>query len=179
MQEKIRIIGLGSNLPSHFGTPLETLERAVEVLVQCEVLPIKLSRIWKTAPVPFTPDHPWYYNAVAIVETNKSAEALLETMLAIELQFGRVRSVPNAPRVLDLDLIAYDNEIIIDEPEIIVPHPRMAERAFVLLPMADIISEWVHPITGRTLDDLVNNLPKEQEAFPVGENYFLNKVIGL
>lgn len=175
----MRIIGLGSNLPSHFGTPVETLSRAVEALAQCEVLPVKLSRIWKTAPVPFTADHPWYYNAVAIVETNKSAEALLETLLTIELHFGRIRSVPNAPRVLDLDLIAYDNEIIIDEPEIIVPHPRMAERAFVLLPMTDIINEWVHPITKRTLDSLVNNLPKEQEAFPVGEGYFLKQVIGL
>jgi len=175
----MRIVGLGSNLPSHFGTPLETLERAVEALAQCEILPIKLSRIWRTAPVPFTADHPWYYNAVAIVETDKSAEALLETLLAIEQQFGRIRSVPNAPRVLDLDLIAYDNEIIIDEPEIIVPHPRMAERAFVLLPMTDIMNEWVHPITRRTLDDLVNNLSKEQEAFPVGENYFLSKAICL
>lgn len=164
------VIGLGANLPSRFGSPVETLARAVDALIEFQVFPLVASRIWKTAPVPINAEHPWYYNAVVNVKTEKDAENLLETLLKIELQFGRTRSVINAPRVLDLDLIVFDDEIIMNAPNIIVPHPRMAERAFVLLPMTDIVDEWVHPITKRTLDNLVTNLPREQEAFPLEKN---------
>ncbi|HEU4837792.1 MAG TPA: 2-amino-4-hydroxy-6-hydroxymethyldihydropteridine diphosphokinase [Micavibrio sp.] len=163
----MKIVALGANLPSRFGTPAQTLYAALKAMAEREIWPVQISRIWKTAPVPFVEGQPWYHNAVAAVETSKPANDLLKTLLSIEEEFGRVRTVRNAPRLLDLDLIAYDGQIIPEGPEIIVPHPRMDARAFVLLPMADILDEWAHPQTGATLNDLIAALPKDQMAEPV------------
>lgn len=136
-----------------------------------DIWPVQISRVWKTAPVPFVEGQPWYYNAVAAVETAKSAHDLLTTLLAIEEEFGRVRTVKNAPRLLDLDLIAYDDAVIMDGPDLIVPHPRMDGRAFVLMPMADLLDEWVHPQTGKTLDQLIAAIPDDQKAEPVEDGW--------
>ena len=120
------------------------------------------SSVWLTAPVPVS-DQPWYHNAVVRVETAQSAYALLETLQRIENEFGRVRSVRNAPRVIDLDLIAY-NDSILDRPELIVPHPRMHQRGFVLLPLREVAQGWVHPVSGARIDDMIAALPVDQQA---------------
>ncbi len=163
----MKLVALGANLPSRYGTPAQTLYAALKAMAEKEIWPTQISRVWKTAPVPFVESHPWYHNAVAMVETNKDPHELLKALLAIEEDFGRVRTEKNAPRLLDLDLISYDDEIIMNGPELILPHPRMQERAFVLLPMADIVDEWVHPQTRIDLNDLIKALPKDQTATPL------------
>lgn len=161
------IVALGANLPSRFGTPAQTLYAALKAMAQKGVWPVQVSRVWKTAPVPFVEGQPWYYNAVAVVETVQSPQELMLSLLGIESEFGRVRTVKNAPRLLDLDLIAYDDWVVSMDPELILPHPRMQERAFVLMPMADILDNWTDPRTGKSLDDLIAALPQDQQAEPV------------
>lgn len=163
----MKIVALGANLPSRFGTPAQTLYAALKAMAEKGVWPVQISRVWKTAPVPYVEGQPWYHNAAAAVETSKSAHDLLKALLEIEEEFGRVRTVRNAPRLLDLDLIVYDRQIIPEGPEIIVPHPRMDSRAFVLLPMADILDDWTHPQSGASLDDLIAAIPADQMAEPM------------
>lgn len=165
------IVALGANLPSRFGTPAQTLYAALKAMAEKGVWPVQISRVWKTAPVPFDAAQPWYYNAVAAVQTSKSAHDLLMTLLQIEEDFGRVRGERNAPRLLDLDLIAYGNDIVSDEPDLIVPHPRMENRAFVLMPMGDILEEWIHPESGRRLTDMMAAIPEEQRAEPLEDGW--------
>jgi 2-amino-4-hydroxy-6-hydroxymethyldihydropteridine diphosphokinase len=160
----MKIVALGANLPSDYGTPVQTLAAAAKAMNARGLRITHYSRIWKTAPVPFNPAHPWYHNAVAAVETKLTPDELLAALLAIEEEFGRVRTVKNAPRLLDLDLIAYDEEIVSGGPDIIVPHPRMHERGFVLHPLSDINSSWVHPQSKRSLSDLIAALPDDQQA---------------
>lgn len=159
------LVALGANLPSRFGSPYETLQAAKKAMRDSGIQILDSSRTWLTAPVPVS-DQPWYHNEVVRVETELSAYALLECLQGIEDDFGRVRTVRNAPRLLDLDLIAYHDEVL-DKPELIVPHPRMHKRAFVLLPMQDVLSDWKHPVSAMTLDDLIMNLPEGQEAVPM------------
>lgn len=158
-------IALGANLPSRFGSPHDTLQAARNAMAQRGIAIAATSRTWLTAPVPLS-DQPWYHNAVVRAETVLSPFRLLETLQRIENDFGRVRTVRNAPRILDLDLIAYGNEIL-SKPELIVPHPRMHKRAFVLLPLREVAENWEHPGLGMTLDDLITNLPGDQEAVPM------------
>ena len=142
--------------------PHETLAAAIAALGGAGMTIMAQSSIWLTAPVPVS-DQPWYHNAVVRVETVQSPYTLLETLQGIENEFGRVRSVRNAPRVIDLDLIAY-NDSILDRPELIVPHPRMHQRAFVLLPLRELAPDWVHPVTGVRLADMIAALPVDQQA---------------
>ena len=153
-------IALGANLPGPHGGPRETLAAAKDALQDHGIRITKSSRTWLTAPVPVS-DQPWYHNEVVRVETELSPLALLEKLQIIEKDFGRVRTVRNAPRILDLDLIAYD-DMILDKPELIVPHPRLHLRAFVLLPLQDIAPGWVHPVSGAPLSALIAGLPEGQ-----------------
>lgn len=161
------LLALGANLPSSFGTPAQTLEKAIEALQSRGIRILSRSRLWLTAPVPFDPAQPWYHNAVVAVETSLNPRHLLSEILSIEAGFGRIRSVRNAPRVLDIDLIAYNKQMIAQEEDLIVPHPRFHERAFVLYPIRDIAPEWRHPSRGDTLADLIKSLPVGQRFCPV------------
>lgn len=163
----MKIVALGANLPSDYGTPSQTLYAALKAMAERQIWPVQISRVWKTAPVPYDETHPWYHNAVAAVKTDLSAHDLLKALLAIESDFGRVRTVKNAPRLLDLDLIAYDDDVILDGPDLIVPHPRMDSRAFVLLPMSDIMDDWTHPQSGKGLQEMIAAIPPSQMAEPV------------
>lgn len=154
-------VALGANLPGRFGTPRAALAAALAAIANKGIGIPAVSSLWLTEPVPVS-DQPWYHNAVAVLETDLSAYALLETLHAIEEDFGRVRSVRNAARVLDLDLVAY-HDTVIDRPELIVPHPRMHERAFVLLPMSEVVSaDWRHPVSRKPLSELVAELPDQK-----------------
>lgn len=157
-------IGLGANLPSEFGTPMQTLKRSVDVLEERGVHVVKRSSVWLTAPIPFDPEVPDYHNAVIAVKAALSAHELLQLMLEIEEEFGRVRSYKNAPRLLDLDLIAYHDDIIREEERLIVPHPRMHERLFVLSPLAEISNNWTHPYLDQNISELVQDLSADQKA---------------
>ncbi len=161
-------IGLGANLPhpTH-GSPQRTLEAALAELARRNVRTIGLSRWYETAPVPAA-DQPWFVNAVAEVATEGPADALLATLHDVEEMFGRVRTVPNAPRLIDLDLLDFKREISSGETsKAILPHPRMAARAFVLLPLADLAPDWRHPVSGATVSELIGALPAGQVARPL------------
>lgn len=157
-------IGLGANLPSRFGGPAATLQKAFEELDRYGLKVIDISDIWMTAPVPYVPDHPWYKNAVVSVSTYKTPMRTLKTLLEIEQEFGRIRSERNAPRVIDLDLLCYDS-LCCDVPTLTLPHPRMHERGFVLYPLKDISPEWMHPASGMPIDELISLLPEDQQAY--------------
>jgi 2-amino-4-hydroxy-6-hydroxymethyldihydropteridine diphosphokinase len=113
---------------------------------------------YRSAPVPAS-DQPWYVNAVAEVKTALSADRLLAELHAVEGVFGRVRSVPNAARLIDLDLLDYHGEIAPGGPgKATLPHPRMASRAFVLRPLADLAPGWRHPVTGDAIAALLDSI---------------------
>lgn len=161
------LVGLGANLPSpRFGTPVETLEACLKTFKDHGLTIENRSRWYKSAPVPMS-DQPWYINGVVAVSTDKSPRDTLKILLEIENSFGRVRSEANAPRVLDLDLIAFNDLILADEGRIedkpfCVPHPRMHERSFVLLPLQDLDKNWKHPKLDSQLLDLIAKLPQDQ-----------------
>lgn len=159
------LIGVGANLASdRFGTPLDACEAAIQALAATSgVRVVARSRWFESQPVPVS-DQPWFINGVVRVETDFSPQELLDVLHTIEAQFGRVRTVPNAPRVLDLDLLAYGDAILgqVGEGGIQIPHPRMENRAFVLFPLSDVAPDWVHPQGGRSLADLRARLPQNQ-----------------
>ena len=159
------LIGIGANLSSErFGTPREACEAAVHALDSTEgVRVVARSRWFESEPVPVS-DQPWFINGVVQVETTLAPQALLEALHAIEAQFGRVRTVLNAPRVLDLDLLAYGDVVVENNGGggAEIPHPRLENRAFVLLPLGDVAPDWVHPQTRRTRAEMVVNLPADQ-----------------
>lgn len=171
-------IALGANLPSQYGAPADTLKAAERAIEACGINIVQASRIWLTAPVPFDPDQDWYHNSVIAVETDFTPDDLLQTMLDIEEEFGRVRTVKNAPRILDLDLIAYHDEIIMDGERLIVPHPRMHERLFVLRPLYDIDQKWNHPKLGVGIEDMMVNCPDDQQAKPMEKSMEMENADG-
>lgn len=156
------LIGTGGNLQSTFGTVKETLEKAYELLEKEGCFIEKSSGWYETAPVPVS-DQPWYQNRVFSVRTEQTPQELIRTLLKVEAELGRVRTVKNAARVLDLDLLAYHDEIVDEPPETIVPHPRMHLRAFVLYPLREIAPDWTHPVLHRNVDELIDALPEGQE----------------
>ena len=161
------LVGLGANLDSpRFGPPRRTLEAALARLDAGGIRIVACSQFYRSAPVPAS-DQPWYVNAVAEVETSLAPKPLLDALLALEVEFGRVRSVANAPRVLDLDLLAYGDAVTAEDAVPALPHPRLAGRAFVLYPLADVAPEWRHPATGAPISDLIGALPAEQVAHPM------------
>ncbi|MCC9622955.1 2-amino-4-hydroxy-6-hydroxymethyldihydropteridine diphosphokinase [Thalassospira sp. MA62] len=158
------LIAFGANLPTQeYGAPSQTLKAALaRVSARGDISIDQVSSFYETAPVPIS-DQPWYVNGVARISTDLSARDLLDRLHEVEAEFGRVRRERNAARVIDLDLIAYGREILAEDAGIQVPHPRMIERAFVLLPLRDVVPDWVHPVHDRTVDDLIGDLPTDQE----------------
>jgi 2-amino-4-hydroxy-6-hydroxymethyldihydropteridine diphosphokinase len=161
-------IGVGGNLPHPtYGPPQGTLEAALEALGRRGVRVLRVSPWYRTAPVPAS-DQPWFVNAVAEVATDLPADRLLAVLHAVEQDFGRVRTVPNAPRLIDLDLLDFRGEIAAGgEGRATLPHPRMQGRAFVLRPLADLAPQWRHPITGTPVKALLTALPADQVIVPL------------
>ncbi|HLF58105.1 MAG TPA: 2-amino-4-hydroxy-6-hydroxymethyldihydropteridine diphosphokinase [Alphaproteobacteria bacterium] len=161
------LIGVGSNLPgAQFGSPLETCRAALEELEREGVTIRRRSRWYESAPVPPS-GQPWFVNAVAEVATDRDPEALLESLHRIEERFGRVRRERNEARILDLDLLAYHDLVVNGPSGPILPHPRLHMRAFVLLPLAELDPAWRHPLTGRSVAQLIKDLPPDQVARPI------------
>lgn len=141
-------ISLGSNL----GDRRAHLEYAIDAL-RLDLSDISVSAFVETQPVGVGPEHGPYLNAVMVGDTALPARLLLERLLEIEEERGRVRPYPMAPRTLDLDLILYGSEII-REDGLTVPHPRFREREFVIAPLAAIAPDMIDPITGQTIADI-------------------------
>ena len=161
------LIALGSNLFSDaYGSPQDICVAAAKTLEKRGVPIIARSRWFRTAPVPVS-DQPWFVNGVVAVETLLQPAELLGLLHDVEAEFGRTRKIRNEARILDLDLIAY-HDCIMDGPEgPVLPHPRLHERAFVLLPLADIDPDWRHPVSGAAVADLIAALPADQQAQPI------------
>lgn len=164
------VIGLGANLPTdRYGPPQSGLETALKMLGAEGVAVVRRSRWYRSAPVPRSGD-PWYVNGVAEVETSHEPETLLRLMIEIERRFGRQRRRRFEPRVLDLDLLDYRGRVTgraSARTSLVLPHPRMHERAFVLLPLAEIAPDWRHPASGKGLTQLIGALGEDQIARPL------------
>jgi 2-amino-4-hydroxy-6-hydroxymethyldihydropteridine diphosphokinase len=162
------VIGLGSNLSSpRFGGPQDACEAALGALRAAGVAVLRRSRWYCSAPVPAS-DQPWFVNAVAEVGTNLSAAELLDLLHRIEREMGRERRARDEARVIDLDLLIFGEIVSGPGESPILPHPRLAERAFVVLPLAELAPDWRHPRTGQSLTEMVQALPADQQAKPIG-----------
>lgn len=158
------LIGIGSNLPHPPGaSSRETAAAAMAALPGIGARVIAQSSWYASEPVPVS-DQPWFVNGVAIVATALSPEALLDQMLALEAAFGRIRSAPNAARTLDLDLLDYNSRLI-DTPTLVLPHPRLHLRRFVLEPLREVAPGWRHPRLGLSAAELLDrSLPGDQRV---------------
>ncbi|HJW27368.1 MAG TPA: 2-amino-4-hydroxy-6-hydroxymethyldihydropteridine diphosphokinase [Rhodocyclaceae bacterium] len=140
---KAAYIALGANL----GDPVATVRAAFAALSDLDgVRLVAASSLYRTAPVGLT-DQPDFINAVARVDTCLAPEALLRALLGLEAEFGRVRQEKNGPRTLDLDLLLYEN-LVLDTPDLVLPHPRLHLRAFVLAPLAEVAPDLAIPGRG-------------------------------
>ena len=153
------LIAMGANLPSVAGLPQQTLEAALAALAEAGISLEQRSAWYRSAPLP-AGDQPWYVNGVISVATRLAPVELLGVLHRVEARFGRVRRQRNEPRVLDLDLLDYNGKLRQEMP--VLPHPRLHERAFVLLPLADIAPDWRHPASGASLAALIAALPPGQ-----------------
>jgi 2-amino-4-hydroxy-6-hydroxymethyldihydropteridine diphosphokinase len=153
-------IGLGANLPSLSGPPAETLRACLRALEASGVAVLRVSSFYETRAWP-DPSDPPFVNAVASIATDLAPPELLCRLQEIENAFGRERGRANAPRTLDLDILDYDGREEAGPP--IVPHPRLAERGFVLIPLAEIEPDWRHPVDGRSVRALLAALPEGEE----------------
>nr|WP_298919648.1 2-amino-4-hydroxy-6-hydroxymethyldihydropteridine diphosphokinase [uncultured Roseobacter sp.] len=171
------LIALGSNTSSPLGDPTETVRKGVLALVESLGVIRRVSKYYRTPAFP-AGNGPDFVNAVVCLETDLPPEDVISRLHEIEAEMGRSRKTRWAPRTLDLDLIALGNHVLPDAdthriwrdlpldqqmeraPELLIlPHPRVQERAFVLVPLADVAPGWVHPATGRSVKEMLAALP--------------------
>ena len=150
--DRMTVIALGSNLPGPYGSSEALLEAALAALPDLGIIVRDRSSWWRSAAWP-DPTRPEYLNGVALVEADTVPRLLLEQLMGLERAFGRPRDRINADRTLDLDLVACGRTRL-DEPGLVLPHPRAAERRFVMGPLAEIAPTWRHPIGGDTAETL-------------------------
>jgi 2-amino-4-hydroxy-6-hydroxymethyldihydropteridine diphosphokinase len=163
--ESVIVVALGSNLKGEWASSISVLEVAKAHFSAAGLKILECSSYWRSTAWP-DPTQPDYINAVALVETRLDPEGTLLALHGIEAEFGRVRMAPNAPRVLDLDLIAYGRLVRTDAAPIL-PHPRAAERRFVMGPLAEIAPTWRHPVSGARADVLGETARVGADAQPV------------
>jgi 2-amino-4-hydroxy-6-hydroxymethyldihydropteridine diphosphokinase len=162
--DEIGVVALGSNLPGEFGSSRDLLDAAVAALPGAGFDVARASRWWRARAWP-EPTHPDYLNGVVLVETALEPEAVMEALKDVEARFGRVRTTANAPRTLDLDLIALGRRVI-DRPDLKLPHPRAHLRRFVMGPLAEIAPDWRHPVLAQTARELANAAEIGVDAAP-------------
>jgi 2-amino-4-hydroxy-6-hydroxymethyldihydropteridine diphosphokinase len=156
------VVALGSNLAGAFLSSEALLEAALTRLPEFGLTIRARSRWWRSAAWP-DPAAPPFLNGVVLAETRLPAASLMAALMGLEFAFGRRPAPANAPRALDLDLIAYGREVI-DRPGLIVPHPRARERLFVMGPLAEIAPGWRHPLIGLTAAQLAASAPVGADA---------------
>lgn len=178
---EIALVALGSNATSSSGGPQNTVEAAISALFDAFVN-VKVSGLYQTPAFP-AGNGADFVNAACKFECDLGARALLDNLHAIEATFGRERDVRWGPRTLDLDLIAYGDTILPDDEtyhhwqrlsladqqtrtpdQLILPHPRLADRAFVLIPLADVAPGWTHPVTGLSVQSMCDGLDSAARA---------------
>ena len=176
------LIALGSNVASPSGSPADTLSAALADLDTAPDSIVAKSRLFATPAFPFG-SGPDFVNGAAVMETSRDPRGLLDRLHEIECSYGRDRRERWAPRTLDLDLLAYDDRVLpdpatlqrwIDLPldaqqttpldGLLLPHPRLHERAFVLMPLLDVAPDWRHPVLGTTIRELADGLSKDDRT---------------
>jgi 2-amino-4-hydroxy-6-hydroxymethyldihydropteridine diphosphokinase len=155
-------LGIGANLtPDGYSSPMEGCLAAIGSLTEDGIKVIAVSPWYKSAPVPVS-DQPWYYNAVVEIAAPHPPEVLIGILHDREARFGRVRKERNAARVLDIDIVDFKGVIL--DGNLVLPHPRMHLRAFVLRPLQDLMPNWTHPVSGAPLDALLDEVDPEQDC---------------
>ncbi len=176
------IVAIGSNVTSTYGGPRQTVQAAVDELDRAPFKLLKVSRFYQTPCFPKGAG-PDFVNAAATLAYQGEPDAVLRHLHEIEARFGRERVSRWGARTLDLDLLAVGSRVSPDEivlktwmelsprrqleeapDQLILPHPRLHERGFVLVPMADVAPDWVHPILGRSVQQMLDGLPDAQKA---------------
>lgn len=142
-------LSLGSNL----GDRAANIARAIDELGKRGIRVTRQSSLYETEPVEFI-DQPWFLNSAIEADTELEPQEVMETALQTEKTMGRERRVPKGPRLIDIDILLYD-DLVIHTPELEVPHPRVADRLFVLAPMAEIASNVIHPVLKKTIAELL------------------------
>ncbi len=142
-------LSLGSNLGDREGN----LRLARERLSESGLSPLRESSLYETEPRDF-PDQPWFLNQVIAAETSLFPRRLLAALQRIERELGRKRGVPKGPRTIDLDILLF-GEAVVSAPDLEIPHPRLAERRFVLEPLAELAPDLRHPLTRRTVREML------------------------
>lgn len=159
------VVALGGNLAGGYPSTEALLEAALGRFAQAGLPVVGRSGWWRSAAWP-DPTGPEYRNAVVIVETAAGPRETMAALLALEAEFHRTRSAANAPRTLDLDLIAHGRTVL-DASDLILPHPRAHDRLFVMGPLAQIAPDWRHPVLGRTAAELARTASVGRDARPV------------
>ena len=152
MKEKV-YVSLGSNL----GDRAKNMQQAITALRQEGIAVTKISSVYETEPVDYL-DQPWFLNMAVEGETELAPAALLETLRRIEIKMGSKKLMAKGPRLIDIDILLYANEVI-DTPELQIPHPRMRLRRFVLEPLAEIAPHVHHPILGLSAAEMLASTP--------------------
>jgi len=156
-------LGLGSNL----GDRQANLDKALDLLSQ-RLGEIKISSVYDTEPIGNV-NQPRFLNMVCQAYTRLAPQELLALAKGIELKLGRALHKSNAPRPIDIDILFYGDQIV-ETPELVIPHPRLTERAFVLFPLAEIAPELVHPVSGKKVKELKEHLKEKQGVFKWNNN---------
>lgn len=162
--ERAVVVALGGNLPRPGGAVQDSLEAALARLDALGLHPVARSRWWTSKAWPDQADPP-FLNGVALVETEHDPGAVMALLHQVEAEFGRTRGLANAPRPLDLDLIAHGRAVLAGE--VVLPHPRAHERLFVMGPLAEIAPDWRHPVSGRSARDLAGAAKVGADATPL------------
>lgn len=165
MYEDAVLIALGSSLGGRFGAPAAAVAAAIGELPGAGFQILARSSLWRSASWP-DPTLPDYINALVIVETPLTPVEALRRLHELEARFGRERTIANAPRLIDLDLVAYGRTVIRADG-LAVPHPRAAERLFVMGPLAEIAPGWIHPESGETAAALAARARVGRDATPI------------
>ena len=155
----VTYIGLGANLENRIMHLKEAIDR-IDQIPECRVRAV--SPFYQTEPVGVR-GQKWYVNGVIRVETSLGPRALLKSLLDIEADMGRIRQTRWGPRVIDLDILLFEDQII-QEKEVTIPHPRMQERRFVLVPLTRLAPNLIHPVLGKTMMELLDEAPVEDQA---------------
>lgn len=157
-------LSLGSNMGDRAGH----LAQALAGLGERGMRVVRKSSVYETEPVEMR-EQAWFLNSVVEVKTDLTAGELMQTLLEIERSMGRERRVPKGPRVIDIDLLLYGDEVVREE-WLQIPHPRMAERRFVLEPLAEIAPEVRHPVLGRTIAELLAEASDRSEVRKISQD---------
>ena len=176
------LVAIGGNVSSLSGSPEETIINSIVDIYQRIGSPIGTSRLYRTPAFP-PGSGPDFVNAAVALQSNMSPEEILAILHDIEARYGRERQVRWGARTLDLDLIAVGTRVLPDRavfdrwlaldaarqtvetpPQLILPHPRMQDRAFVLVPLADVAADWRHPVLGKTIGEMLADLPSAARA---------------